>query len=530
MAPFNVRDLLIERDFLFRPSTIKILVVIDGSVLVTQGGFSVHRFVRLLRETQVGCTKFEVDIAHRGTPFGTSGADPKYQNFTFDQTESGSRVIDKYHQLWLLGIRSESDAIGNAEILAVNDFMAAGGGVFANGDHNNLGAAMGAFVPRVRKMRRWTESDNAPDSSHPPSGTWGTWINTHWATSGNVIPSGAETDATPQPIDWVTWRTATGPFLFTRQKRPHPILCPPQRGPIDVMPDHTHEGRVQNLVEIDLTSDLVVNGSNLGAEFPLAGGGTQPKPFVIANGRTLSEPPNDHVGYNSVPGVQFPMISVYDGRAAGVGRIVTDSTWHHWFDLNIEPLESGNTPAWEKVSRYFLNIATWLSPSVFRQHCLLDIIVAPYEFPGVETINPRFDSERLGLGLAEHLRHSRGPCWVTELIYTSICDWIPEACEVIIPDDRPPGGFPPDPCWSCPPWERFENIALGGLARIALEFQEEIQSTVKTGKASSQLKLDEVEARFAKGLRASFEEAAKDVVTSAKQTADKWSSNTKSKR
>jgi hypothetical protein len=66
-------------------TAIKILVVVDGGISLTEDalGFGVARVVRLLRESSIGCTRFEVDTARRDG----DGGGPTYPNFRFDQVE-----------------------------------------------------------------------------------------------------------------------------------------------------------------------------------------------------------------------------------------------------------------------------------------------------------------------------------------------------------------------------------------------------------------------------------------------------------
>ena len=65
-----------------------------------------------------------------------------------------------------------------------------------------------------------------------------------------------------------------------RFKFPHRILCHPQHGPINVMPDHPHEGRCEDPSSIDYTA-TVSFGTD--AEYP-SFNGLQPKPSIIAYG------------------------------------------------------------------------------------------------------------------------------------------------------------------------------------------------------------------------------------------------------
>jgi len=73
-------------------------------------------------------------------------------------------------------------------------------------------------------------------------------------------------------------------------------------------------------------------------------------------------------------GREFGVISAYDGHNVEVGRVVADSTWHHWFDINLKghtgypapytgfvATPAGNE-ALKKIDAYYLNVGVWLSP------------------------------------------------------------------------------------------------------------------------------------------------------------------------
>ena len=38
------------------------------------------------------------------------------------------------------------------------------------------------------------------------------------------------------------------------------------------------------------------------------------------------------------------MISAYNGHTVDVGRVLADSTWHHWFDINITGVAAPPSP------------------------------------------------------------------------------------------------------------------------------------------------------------------------------------------
>jgi hypothetical protein len=90
-------------------------------------------------------------------------------------------------------------------------------------------------------------------------------------------------------------------------------------------------------------------------------------PTVIAWGRIKDPAATKH-------GQEIGLASAYDGHSVEVGRILADSTWHHWFDINltgIQPLPSpyagfddtsAGQAALKQIDAYFLNCGVWLAP------------------------------------------------------------------------------------------------------------------------------------------------------------------------
>src|SRR5450432_3149342 len=75
-------------------------------------------------------------------------------------------------QVWLFGdfpsnlsdnhTESRFSPLSDSELKCLAEWMDRGGGVFAAGDHWNLGASMCSRIPRVRSMRRWTPGQGVP--------------------------------------------------------------------------------------------------------------------------------------------------------------------------------------------------------------------------------------------------------------------------------------------------------------------------------------------------------------------------------
>lgn len=487
-------------------SHVRMLIVVDAEISLSPGAnsFGIERVIRLLRETNVGCMHFLVDVGQRSVGAfsvvaAPAGTNAKYLGFRFDSTlPDGSHVLDHYDEVWCFGFKPDNSggtdanitapaaiAASDAELAVLTTWMNNKGGVFATGDHDYLGASMCHRIPRVGTMRAWTNAQGVPpiggtlriDTNRP--------ANAAEVAGTEVIEFDRQADALPQPIDWVAWMSFSHypwhvhPWHVHR--RPHPVLCHPSLGPINVMPDHPHEGAVFDhlpqpdigLAAITLTNTYNFGGTS-GDEYPSAGA-VQPLPMVIAHGRTLADPPLMHEKGDS-PAKRFAMISVYDGHRANVGRVATDSTWHHWMNINLTQLEAAGGDNWEKIKRYYLNLAVWLAPPHIPRNCFhFHVLESFYSYPGIEEFHPKADLFELGFSFRHRLHKLYGPCWVTQYVF----DWIgrldisirERLIERYLAVPMPKRPFPPrpDPCLTCPPPDLFEAAILGGIVRAAAE-------------------------------------------------------------
>jgi len=417
---------------------VDILVVVDTEISTSAAnGFGVASVIELIRNTQVGCMKFRIDIALRSNESFSVVAnpnteEPKYRGFRFDSQHNGNKVLDKYEQVWCFGFKpnnfgSPDDAVidepsalptQDSELEELDKWMSdKKGGLFGTGDHHFLGASMCRRMPRLGTMRRWTNADGVPpigtpdriDTLRPPSPAYHPGAPGGPLSMSNAAHQG---DLTVQPIRWVPWKTSYYPFY--KRKRPHPVLCHPSLGPIDVMPDHAHEGLCVPTPDLNASKQFSSQ-----KEYPNAiGGGPKPQPEIIAFGSNLADPP-----YNFQKGEQparhnNPMIAVYDGHEAGVGRVASDSTWHHWMDVNINNLKAADNDDWKKISRYFINLAVWLNPPGYSTQCFyLSVVTSHLQTVGFQEYYPKANTLELGSVLSNHLRLVYGPCWVTQVIW-----------------------------------------------------------------------------------------------------------------
>jgi hypothetical protein len=180
-------------------------------------------------------------------------------------------------------------------------------------------------------------------------------------------------------------------------------------GPIDVFPDHMHEGEV------------VIPGDYPPDEWP-SQGGYQPKPEVVAWGKVV-QPGLARTGQ------EFGVVGAYDGHRAGAGRVVADSSFHHWFDINLVGdhgpptrgfLTPNGQPVLRKIESYFLNVGRWLAPpnlQVSLRNRLFwgalwrdPLIMLPADVPAPVIGEAAFDA------LAKYVPRSTVVHWVWDLL------------------------------------------------------------------------------------------------------------------
>jgi len=368
------RDLLRRIDpvrlapILLPPCEVDVLVVTDSTVSFDEQDFALQTFVETILDPPGPYVRFKVTLAHRGTTsFGQAlqnhpRVDRTIENFRFNN--SNHFGTEMYDQVWLFGYRSSpvvGQEVHQEELRALSEFMDGGGGLFATGDHGALGKGLSGDVPRARSMRLWDNSSGEvamTDERRNDTNRLGRNMQSEFDD---------ESDDVPQEIDPKMYRTWSG---IWRISYPHPLLCGPD-GPITVMPDHPHEGEC---IEPSNTSKTFNFNGYQNDEYPPAtGSGPHPLPEIISTSRV----PAGNVADTKDPtdAQEFGGICAYDGHRADVGRVVTDATWHHFFNLNLIGRTNPSQPHKSKgflysstgqdhlddIKRYFRNIAVWLS-------------------------------------------------------------------------------------------------------------------------------------------------------------------------
>ena len=222
-----------------------------------------------------------------------------------------------YDQVWLFGVDVTS-ALTDADVAAIDRFRERGGGLMLSRDHQNLGACL-AKIGAVGATQHFQDANPEPDAARhcvddieTPAITW---PNYHSGRNGDA-----------QPVEIV------GAL--------HPVLTRADGCAIAWLPAHPHEGTV-------------------GAGDSLAGAAR-----VIARGQSART------------GAAFNLaVAVEAGIASGGGRVLADSSFHHFCDCNLDPAMGapslvdepwGDGMVREAAKRadadaYAANIAAWLA-------------------------------------------------------------------------------------------------------------------------------------------------------------------------
>jgi len=448
----------------------------------------------------------QVHLAQRGlgSPVVNPNAqryEPTYENFRFVMDGFN---LDDYDEVWLFGFWGEEHpgTLTAAEVAALSTWMDKGGGVFATGAHGTLGAALCKDVPRVRSMRRWIAAQHPPPQHGPER-----HVTTQPATAGQgagyeIIPSANEADNIPKPIHPVTDFLRNDVDVqgrLVRIESVHPLLCG-IGSPIQVLPDHPNEGEVVDFVNINAFDE---------AEYPRINT-TRPRPRVVAfarSGRPAHSGALLRYEGGPVNARDFATISAYDGQQVDVGRVVVDSSLHHWLDQNLQGLATEDLV---QIQTYHLNVAVWLArPEQRLRAAIGSILTATLVYPGVVEIHKRTDDLRVvGGATFENLHRFLSPCEVMTTVMNP--HWGEEPPELEDQEIEPL----PEGCLSCPPWKEVMAYTLGGIVESLREVIAgyERRRTLKT--LDAETILADVEAAVSTGAAGGRKQFAADLRTS----------------
>jgi hypothetical protein len=401
-----------------RPCKIKILMVADGALDFGKGAFGLDELIsKALKPSSMPWANICITTAHRDNENGQV-ADIK--NFKFDvvplEPYNVPFNIEHYNQVWLFGFYGQKPKIkerllSKSELKVLSDFMEAGGGVFATGDHQDLGFALCGQVPRVRSMRKWFFPEDGPNGEPvAPDLDGHTRIDTLREGLDIGFQSSDQSDVVPQEI---RPRLSIDPKTG-KGSCPHPLLAY-QDSAVKVLPDHMHEGEcIVPTKEKDLERTFSFDDAGKPKDEypPLPNSTVRLPPMPIAIATSAGGYLTDKAGVLPVEPRCFAIITAYDGhladrledgqRLGGVGRVVVDTSFHHFVNLNLNGTGSTNpankglydglgnpTKDYEAIKHYYQNIVSWLYPAKSRLGRAANLLVAlRYMSPLVEEIRP----------------------------------------------------------------------------------------------------------------------------------------------
>ena len=368
---------------------VHVLLVVDGFFTLgpqdrNDNSFSVSHLITVLQATRTADISIFLDTAHRD-----GDQDATYKG-RFDFATSVSD-LSMYDEIWMLGYNGWNGMdplnkdvkryLGEDELFALANFMQGGGGVLASGDHEGLGSYMCGLVPRVRTMRKWFARGD--DDEHVPKGAPPNWpvkgperADTLQVAHDSTYLYENQSDNIPQPLN----------IKLVPNVDIHEILKIGEQKVLEHFPDHFHEGEVLGFGGVDskesepwtLTDTLTFKGKSF-TDYP-SKDGHQEVPQVIATGNVIGghetinqsgklcasgfQPDNTATNAKTIN-----TLSVYDGWRVGVGRVVTDSSFHHFTDLNLigdpcalkvraKGLDEGML---DDIPAFYVNVVKWLA-------------------------------------------------------------------------------------------------------------------------------------------------------------------------
>jgi hypothetical protein len=192
----------------------------------------------------------------------------------------------------------------------------------------------------------------------------------------------------------------------------------------------------------------VLMSLNLPGVFPR----NRPVPGVIAHGYTTHEVRR-----------RFGLVGVYDGSGAGVGRVVVDSTWHHWLSFNLYGFRHTRPRVYGLMQAFFRNVALWLARRQQRAEMLYaatwGVLVgsSPMAFRGGDSL------WRMGELALDAIGRTASQCTVFDLGTVEVH---PEVVEAFFARDNADRSEPSSSNLS---QELFNRAIVGGIASALLE-------------------------------------------------------------
>jgi hypothetical protein len=226
------------------------------------------------------------------------------------------------------------------EIPAIEAAMKSGLGVFATGDHRGMGSALCSGLRRIRDMRSGWGNKKLPV---PQVESDSKRIDTRWPADISHPASGDELDINAKLV-WPRYLGRAAVLYETGVVHPLFAVDAQHDRAIRWLPDHAHEG---------ICAATIEDAARLKDDF----GGHDVEAVawsVVPAGRAGSD-----LAMIALPR-WTPTVSVHDGHKIKLGRVVVDSTMHHWVAGNLRALAC-NCAVARDVRNYQRNVVLWLA-------------------------------------------------------------------------------------------------------------------------------------------------------------------------
>ena len=158
---------------------------------------------------------------------------------------------------------------------------------------------------------------------------------------------------------------------------------------------------------------------------------------------------------------------------------------------------AANKTNWEKVSRYFINIALWIAPGNVGHYCYWDLLRLHFEYTGLSEINHRTPLLEVGTVVRQALWLRYGKCWTIEFILWKIYDIRPQLYKYLDkfnPLEKQPSPFELSDVIQ-PQFDLLELTLLGQIYRSIEPLADKLRYALTTTDKESyfELKVEEIE-------------------------------------
>lgn len=351
---------------------VRVLVVVDGEIDFSNNRMGLSHVVQLYKglhnETCIDC---RVTCVHRGSEVNNENLD--FENFEF--TES---FLEKFDCLFLFGYENKMKEMSDSEARVIRKVMKKKLlGVFAAGDHGRHGYDLCGKIRRVRCMQFW--NDKRPSFMLSQRNTS---INLPAVIYHNDSSNFEmyQRDNRPMRLFNSLYHSYHQPRKEKSSLEPHldprfthPILDGrSQFRQVDVLPDHLHEGEIRRPSPLKKDGDPYINKKQEQEDIDFPG---SQRWEIIARAENYDvQSPSQELERETDYGV----LGAYNGYLDDRGRIVVDSSFHHWINLNLEGFsrdETSEDSVLKKINSYYVNTLIWLLPPSKQKYLFAAILL-----------------------------------------------------------------------------------------------------------------------------------------------------------